>query len=78
MPRHGDTQGVPCHDVRTREVGIKDIHHRVRPEQVELVRRDYVANGGYAGQRRACFVVVWVLTSRGGRCTAQVGDLPLV
>lgn len=39
--------GVPCHDVRTREVGIKDIHHRVRPEQVELVRRDYVANGGW-------------------------------
>lgn len=42
------SQGVPCLDVRTREVGIKDIHHRVRPEHVELVRRDYVANGGYA------------------------------
>merc|ERR1712063_14530 len=29
-------------DVRTREVGIKDI-----PHQVELVRRDYAANGGW-------------------------------
>lgn len=39
--------GLPCRDVRTREVGIKDIHHRIRPDQVELVRRDYVANGGW-------------------------------
>ena len=39
--------GLPCRDVRTREVGIVDIHHRVRPDQVELVRRDYVANGGW-------------------------------
>ena len=39
--------GLPCRDVRAREVGIKDIHHRVRPDQVELVRRDYVANGGW-------------------------------
>ena len=39
--------GLPCRDVRTREVGIKDIHHRVRPDQVELVRRDYTANGGW-------------------------------
>lgn len=39
--------GLPCRDVRTREVGIKDIHHRVRPTQVELIRRDYVANGGW-------------------------------
>lgn len=39
--------GLVCRDVRTREVGIKDIHHRVRPDQVELVRRDYVANGGW-------------------------------
>jgi len=39
--------GLTCRDVRTREVGIKDIHHRVRPDQVELVRRDYVANGGW-------------------------------
>jgi elongator complex protein 3 len=39
--------GLACRDVRTREVGIRDIHHRVRPDQVELIRRDYVANGGW-------------------------------
>jgi len=39
--------GLPCRDVRTREVGIRDIHHRVRPDQIELLRRDYVANGGW-------------------------------
>ncbi|XP_007936919.1 elongator complex protein 3 [Orycteropus afer afer] len=39
--------GIQCRDVRTREVGIQEIHHRVRPYQVELVRRDYVANGGW-------------------------------
>lgn len=25
---------LPCRDVRTREVGIKQIHQRVRPDQV--------------------------------------------
>lgn len=39
--------GTSCRDVRTREVGIQDIHHRIRPDQVELVRRDYAANGGW-------------------------------
>jgi elongator complex protein 3 len=39
--------GLTCRDVRTREVGIRDIHHRVRPDQVELIRRDYFANGGW-------------------------------
>ncbi len=39
--------GLPCRDVRTREAGIRDIHHRVRPDQVELVRRDYCASGGW-------------------------------
>lgn len=39
--------GLACRDVRTREVGIRDIHHRVRPDQVELLRRDYYANGGW-------------------------------
>lgn len=39
--------GLKCRDVRTREVGIQDIHNKVKPEQVELVRRDYVANGGW-------------------------------
>lgn len=36
-----------CRDVRTREVGIKNIHEEVVPDEVELVRRDYVANGGW-------------------------------
>ena len=39
--------GLKCRDVRTREVGIQHIHHKVHPDQVELVRRDYVANGGW-------------------------------
>jgi elongator complex protein 3 len=38
---------VPCLDIRPREVGMKQIHSQVTPEQVELVRRDYVANGGW-------------------------------
>uniref|UniRef100_A0A8C1I7G6 Elongator complex protein 3 n=1 Tax=Cyprinus carpio TaxID=7962 RepID=A0A8C1I7G6_CYPCA len=28
-------------------LGIQEIHHKVRPYQVELIRRDYVANGGW-------------------------------
>ncbi|PWN28409.1 histone acetyltransferase ELP3 [Jaminaea rosea] len=39
--------GLECRDVRTREVGIHEIHNKVLPEDVELVRRDYVANGGW-------------------------------
>jgi elongator complex protein 3 len=39
--------GLVCRDIRTREVGIKAIHQNVRPEDVELIRRDYVANGGW-------------------------------
>lgn len=39
--------GTECRDVRTREVGIQEIHHKVSPYEVELVRRDYVANGGW-------------------------------
>ncbi len=38
---------LPCLDIRTREVGMKEIHSQVTPENVELVRRDYVANGGW-------------------------------
>ena len=38
---------VPCLDIRTREVGMKQIHSSVTPDQVELIRRDYVANGGW-------------------------------
>ncbi|KAK0522697.1 Elongator subunit [Tilletia horrida] len=39
--------GTTCRDVRYREVGIHEIHTRVRPSEVELVRRDYTANGGW-------------------------------
>ena len=39
--------GTDCRDVRTREVGIQEIHNKVRPYEVELIRRDYVANGGW-------------------------------
>eukprot|EP00123_Amoebidium_parasiticum_P003853 comp15171_c0_seq1/m.11884 comp15171_c0_seq1/g.11884 ORF comp15171_c0_seq1/g.11884 comp15171_c0_seq1/m.11884 type:complete len:563 (-) comp15171_c0_seq1:207-1895(-) len=39
--------GTTCRDVRTREVGIQEIHHKVRPYQVELIRRDYTANNGW-------------------------------
>uniref|UniRef100_A0A7S2JZS3 Elongator complex protein 3 n=2 Tax=Leptocylindrus danicus TaxID=163516 RepID=A0A7S2JZS3_9STRA len=38
---------LPCKDIRMREVGMKQIHEQVTPENVELVRRDYVANGGW-------------------------------
>ncbi|CAI7884311.1 unnamed protein product [Closterium sp. NIES-54] len=39
--------GLRCRDVRTREAGIQDIHHAVRPHDVQLVRRDYAANDGW-------------------------------
>ena len=39
--------GTECRDVRTREVGIQEIHNKVRPYEVELIRRDYCANGGW-------------------------------
>jgi len=39
--------GVTCRDVRTREVGIQEIHEKVKPDQVELIRRDYYANEGW-------------------------------
>lgn len=38
---------IVCRDVRTREVGIQEIHNKVKPENVELIRRDYVANDGW-------------------------------
>ncbi|KAK4879564.1 hypothetical protein RN001_007710 [Aquatica leii] len=38
---------LKCRDVRTREVGITEIHHKVRPNDVEYVRRDYFANNGW-------------------------------
>lgn len=39
--------GLKCRDVRTREVGINEIHRKIRPYDVEPVRRDYYANGGW-------------------------------
>lgn len=39
--------GIPCRDVRTREVGIQTIHFQINPEEVELIRRDYVASEGW-------------------------------
>ncbi|KAL7054431.1 hypothetical protein AAHC03_026052 [Spirometra sp. Aus1] len=39
--------GASCRDVRTREVGIQEIHRKIKPYQIELIRRDYVANGGW-------------------------------
>nr|CAG4646093.1 EOG090X02DF [Macrothrix elegans] len=39
--------GVACRDIRTREVGIQEVHKRVRPYRIELIRRDYCANGGW-------------------------------
>uniref|UniRef100_A0A0K0ELK8 Elongator complex protein 3 n=1 Tax=Strongyloides stercoralis TaxID=6248 RepID=A0A0K0ELK8_STRER len=39
--------GTVCRDVRTREVGIQEIHSKVKPYQIELIRRDYFANGGW-------------------------------
>ena len=29
--------GIECRDIRTREVGIVDIHNKVRPEEVSLL-----------------------------------------
>lgn len=39
--------GMKCRDVRTREVGIQEIHHKIRPYNIELIRRDYMANDGW-------------------------------
>ena len=39
--------GLKCRDVRTREVGITQIHKKVKPHDVEFIRRDYNANGGW-------------------------------
>jgi len=39
--------GTECRDVRTREVGIQEIHNNIRPYEIELIRRDYTANNGW-------------------------------
>lgn len=33
-----------CRDVRTREVGIQEVHKMASPKDTELIRRDYFAN----------------------------------
>lgn len=38
---------MKCRDIRTREVGIQEIHHKIRPYNIELIRRDYVASDGW-------------------------------
>uniref|UniRef100_A0A7I4CBK9 Elp3/MiaA/NifB-like radical SAM core domain-containing protein n=1 Tax=Physcomitrium patens TaxID=3218 RepID=A0A7I4CBK9_PHYPA len=38
-----DDLGLKCQDVRT----LEDIHHKIKSKEVELVRRDYVANEGW-------------------------------
>jgi len=38
---------LPCRDVRTREVGMKEVHLKIKPDQIELIRRDYTANEGW-------------------------------
>lgn len=40
-------QGLACRDIRTREVGIHNIHTNEIPEKIELVRRDYTASDGW-------------------------------
>lgn len=39
--------GYSCRDVRAREVGYKELKEKVRPKQLELIRRDYFANEGW-------------------------------
>ena len=39
--------GTTCRDVRTREVGVNEVKHKIRPNQIELIRRDYTANNGW-------------------------------
>eukprot|EP01036_Dinobryon_divergens_P022191 gene22192-30431_t len=34
-------------DLQCRDVGMKQIHQRINPDQVEFIRRDYTANGGW-------------------------------
>lgn len=42
-----EDMNIPCRDVRTREVGIKEVHFKIKPDQIELIRRDYYANEGW-------------------------------
>ncbi|KII60988.1 Elongator complex protein 3 [Thelohanellus kitauei] len=39
--------GLKTYDVRTREVGHRELHDQLKPGDLELIRRDYFANGGW-------------------------------
>jgi elongator complex protein 3 len=43
--------GTDCRDVRTREVGIQEIHHKVRPYEVRYTSEDFTES----------IVAVWVV-----------------
>jgi hypothetical protein len=58
------------HPTTDRLAMCRDIHHRVRPDQVELVRRDYVANGGYV---IACLGLRYQVTYRVGPSDLAAG-----
>lgn len=70
---------LQCRDVRTREVGIQEIHHKVRPYQV-------TACGSTAQCCRTvaeCFVLTMSMCSGGAgaeglRGQRQLGDLPVL
>jgi elongator complex protein 3 len=38
---------LACRDVRTREVGIQEVNWKIKPDLVELIRRDYYASEGW-------------------------------
>ena len=40
-------RGGKCRDVRAREVGVTEIREKVRPNKIELIRRDFSADDGW-------------------------------
>ncbi|ETV91592.1 elongator complex protein 3, variant 1 [Aphanomyces invadans] len=72
--------GLTCRDIRTREVGMKGIHDQIAPDDVELVRRDYVANGGWetflAYEDVAQDILVGLLRLRQASATAFRREIP--
>lgn len=42
-----EERGGKCRDVRAREVGITEIHEKIRPKNIELIRRDFNADDGW-------------------------------
>ncbi|CCI44228.1 unnamed protein product [Albugo candida] len=72
--------GLTCNDVRTREVGIKGIHEQQIPDQVELVRRDYVANEGWetflAYEDPQQNILIGLLRLRKASCASFRSEIP--